>query len=71
MTLKAHAGRVKPVCGSLPGARARPSTSRADDRLRRRKAMFDVLAVMMTLAFFAANVAVAVGFDRLMGGWNR
>jgi hypothetical protein len=42
-----------------------------NDRLRRRKPMFDVLAVVMTLAFFAANVACAIGFDRLMGGRNR
>lgn len=33
--------------------------------------MFDVLAVVMTLAYFAANVAFAVGCDRLMGGRNR
>ena len=29
--------------------------------------MFDVLAVVLTMLFFGANVAFAVGCDRLMG----
>ena len=33
--------------------------------------MFDVLAVVLTLAFFAANAAFAMGCDRLMGGRPR
>jgi hypothetical protein len=33
--------------------------------------MFDVLTVVMTLAYFAANVAFAVVCERLMGGRNR
>jgi hypothetical protein len=33
--------------------------------------MIDVLTVVLTLAFFAANVAFAVACDRLMGGKPR
>lgn len=33
--------------------------------------MLDVLFVVLTLAYFAINVAFAVGCDRLMGGGRR
>jgi hypothetical protein len=30
--------------------------------------MLDLIFVLLTIGYFVANVAVAYGFDRLMGG---
>jgi hypothetical protein len=30
--------------------------------------MLDVIFILVTIGYFAGNVLVAIGFDRLMGG---